>query len=72
MEETRIRDEPSSINSLVRLLDASDDAVRAVAALGLGFLTSRVQQEEVDSTHIHTHTHTHTHMYEYIRIYTHT
>jgi hypothetical protein len=69
MEETRIRDEPSSINSLVRLLDASDDAVRAVAALGLGFLTSRVQQEEVD---FYTHTHTHTHTQTHTRIYTNT
>ena len=45
MEETETRDEPSSIDSLVRLLDASDDAVRAVAALGLGFLASRVEVE---------------------------
>ena len=43
MEETQIRDEPSSVNGLLRLLGSGDCFIRATAALGLGFLTSRVE-----------------------------
>ena len=42
MEETEVRDEPSSLNALRRLLHSTDEYVRTVAAVGLGFLTSRV------------------------------
>jgi len=43
MEDLQIRDAPASIKALMRLLQSADHVIRTIAALGLGFLTSRSQ-----------------------------
>jgi len=49
MEDLQIRDAPTSIKALMRLLQSADHVVRTIAALGLGFLTSRSQVRPCDA-----------------------